>query len=587
MNRLKLWLFALLVMGLTAAGMRHLLLDLRRAAIEGLDDRLALAQGRAEAAERTFTAELGAVAALAAADGGVLERLQPPAAPAPIPAAGKRRPAPPPPAPDPEQLDAALSQAAANAVSSAESALGLSLGGGRQVFAVTREGFARRKAAGGDPEALALLQDALDRKVSRRFVLLGGKLHVGAAVPAGEAGALAVLAPVDPAWVGAAVARTGAGITLALAIPGQKPVASGRYADIDDLARKAERAGRARAARAAGGDLTPVDVGLLPPVDVSPSGLQLPRLPSVLGALPADRVLVRPLPGVKDGQLVLVAAGAAVLTPLVRLEWTVVAALALGLVLTLVFSFLVKPTEVAAPVPSALVEVATRIERGDWSARAPALAGKVGTVAAALNRAVEAAQRGEAGPATTQEFFARGGVSADPAPPAAEDPFSFPARPVRPAAGAAPTAPPVPAAPAAPEPQAVNDTARLDGKHLTGSAWEAAPVAAARAAPEPLAPTPAPSPAPAELLGAAARAAPPGASPGASDEEQHWRDTFRDFVRTRGECGESAEGLTYERFRQKLESNKATLVAKYGCKTVRFQVYVKEGKAALKATPVR
>ena len=53
------------------------------------------------------------------------------------------------------------------------------------------------------------------------------------------------------------------------------------------------------------------------------------------------------------------------------------------------------------------------------------------------------------------------------------------------------------------------------------------------------------------------------------------------------ECGEAAEGLTFERFRQKLESNKATLVGKYGCRTVRFQVYVKEGKAALKATPVR
>jgi len=28
-------------------------------------------------------------------------------------------------------------------------------------------------------------------------------------------------------------------------------------------------------------------------------------------------------------------------------------------------------------------------------------------------------------------------------------------------------------------------------------------------------------------------------------------------------------------------------VQKYGCRTVRFQVYVKDGRAALKATPVR
>jgi hypothetical protein len=29
------------------------------------------------------------------------------------------------------------------------------------------------------------------------------------------------------------------------------------------------------------------------------------------------------------------------------------------------------------------------------------------------------------------------------------------------------------------------------------------------------------------------------------------------------------------------------LIAKYQCRTVRFQVYEKDGKAALKATPVR
>jgi hypothetical protein len=29
------------------------------------------------------------------------------------------------------------------------------------------------------------------------------------------------------------------------------------------------------------------------------------------------------------------------------------------------------------------------------------------------------------------------------------------------------------------------------------------------------------------------------------------------------------------------------LVEKYSCRTVRFQVYVKDGKAALKATPVK
>ena len=62
---------------------------------------------------------------------------------------------------------------------------------------------------------------------------------------------------------------------------------------------------------------------------------------------------------------------------------------------------------------------------------------------------------------------------------------------------------------------------------------------------------------------------------------------YREFVATRERCGESADGLTYERFAVKLRKNREQLMQKYACRTVRFQVYVKEGKAALKATPVR
>ncbi|RKH58662.1 MXAN_5187 family protein [Corallococcus llansteffanensis] len=73
----------------------------------------------------------------------------------------------------------------------------------------------------------------------------------------------------------------------------------------------------------------------------------------------------------------------------------------------------------------------------------------------------------------------------------------------------------------------------------------------------------------------------------ALSEEQHFQDVFREFVTTRERCGELADGLTYDKFVQKLRKNKEQLVTKYACKTVRFQVYVKEGKAALKATPVK
>jgi hypothetical protein len=74
---------------------------------------------------------------------------------------------------------------------------------------------------------------------------------------------------------------------------------------------------------------------------------------------------------------------------------------------------------------------------------------------------------------------------------------------------------------------------------------------------------------------------------GGSDEDRHFQDVFRDFVSTREKCGEPADGLTYEKFKAKLLKNKEQLVAKYACRTVRFQVYVKDGKAALKATPVK
>jgi hypothetical protein len=77
------------------------------------------------------------------------------------------------------------------------------------------------------------------------------------------------------------------------------------------------------------------------------------------------------------------------------------------------------------------------------------------------------------------------------------------------------------------------------------------------------------------------------AATAANPEEAHYQDVYREFVATRERCGEGADGLTYDKFAAKLRKNKEQLVQKYACKTVRFQVYVKEGKAALKATPVK
>ncbi len=91
---------------------------------------------------------------------------------------------------------------------------------------------------------------------------------------------------------------------------------------------------------------------------------------------------------------------------------------------------------------------------------------------------------------------------------------------------------------------------------------------------------------PAELLQAAAR---PMTTPvpRPRQDEEHFHEVYLEFVAQREKCGESADGLTYERFATKLRKNRDQLVAKYACRTVRFQVYVKDGKAALKATPVK
>jgi hypothetical protein len=71
------------------------------------------------------------------------------------------------------------------------------------------------------------------------------------------------------------------------------------------------------------------------------------------------------------------------------------------------------------------------------------------------------------------------------------------------------------------------------------------------------------------------------------EEEAHFSHIFEDFVQRKRECGESTVGLTRDKFLQRLRDNKAQLVSKHNCRTVRFSVYVKDGKAALKATPVR
>jgi hypothetical protein len=73
----------------------------------------------------------------------------------------------------------------------------------------------------------------------------------------------------------------------------------------------------------------------------------------------------------------------------------------------------------------------------------------------------------------------------------------------------------------------------------------------------------------------------------AIDEAVHYREIFEQFVDTKKKCGEPTANLTYEKFVTKLEANREQIASRYACRSVRFQVYVKDGKAALKATPVK
>ena len=70
-------------------------------------------------------------------------------------------------------------------------------------------------------------------------------------------------------------------------------------------------------------------------------------------------------------------------------------------------------------------------------------------------------------------------------------------------------------------------------------------------------------------------------------EDIHYRQVFEKFVRTKTSCGESTEGLRFEKFRMTLRSKREQIAKQHNVDRVVFDVYVKAGKAALKATPIR
>jgi hypothetical protein len=188
-----------------------------------------------------------------------------------------------------------------------------------------------------------------------------------------------------------------------------------------------------------------------------------------------------------------------------------------------------------------------------------------------------ASQPGGSGPRLPGGPGSRPNIGAPPGPPppgarpplgppvpAAGSPPGFPAPGGPPGLGGqtqplgmAPTSP-APFAPAGP-PRGLGPGAPLDLGKPPGEEDEATVVGQA----------------PAEVLAAA------------TDGSNEWLAVYDDFIRTKKECGESVDGLTFEKFQQTLKKNRDALMQRHGCKRVKFSVYVKEGRASLKATPVR
>ena len=110
---------------------------------------------------------------------------------------------------------------------------------------------------------------------------------------------------------------------------------------------------------------------------------------------------------------------------------------------------------------------------------------------------------------------------------------------------------------------------------------EAAPFAAPppRSAAMPLAPPPITKRAGTETTSRSAVAGDP--------DHAHFSQVFDAYVALRQKLGESVVGLSLEKFAAKLQSNRQQIVSKHNCRTAHFTVYEKDGKAAIRAVPVR
>jgi hypothetical protein len=78
-----------------------------------------------------------------------------------------------------------------------------------------------------------------------------------------------------------------------------------------------------------------------------------------------------------------------------------------------------------------------------------------------------------------------------------------------------------------------------------------------------------------------------GGGGGKQDREAYYRTIYDEFVETKVACGEPIDGFTYEKFAKKLRTQSESLMSRSEVSDVQFSVYVKDGKAALRAKVVK
>ena len=553
MSRFKIWGFTALVVAIGLAGVWVFTQRAATPALEQVSATLRSGTLQFETGTRLLSRQVRDVAAVAARDPALASGLD-------TVEAGRTSRAPRPPATGrPEGASAPdVAAIAEAAIHSAAALLEVEMGraplvGSAHERTVSLRVGDRRLQAGDD-----LSQALLGSGAAPRHVRVGDVIYAVAVHHTDRGLTLAFGLPIDPRWTGRLQAATGADLTFV----GPALASTLSPADAAAVVAAATRSGAAV-----------VDAGRLGPV---PAAAGLPGFPLLFLRAPAFRARALALSGIEGPVAVLSAPVRPSFEPIAAFQQAMLLAL-LALAIVGVALGLSREPVVPSHVPRELAGAADRISRGDFDVRVPRMSGTFGTLAAALSRASETARLARIAQ----------GASGPPLPAAATLPQTAPLHPPHPA----PTLD-VPLHAVPPE--------ETTGSHRHGDSFGASGLA------PPATPTPPPlggrqggplTAAAAVAAAQAARAAYPRttqpigvdgpSTPSPADDEASWRGVHEEFLRVRAAQGELVDGVTWDRFRDKLRKNRDLLVQKYACRTVRFQVYVKEGKAALRATPVR